>query len=266
MNRCAADPDYFIQNYVKIIHVDRGLIPFVMWPYQQKMVRYFRDERFVICKMPRQSGKSTTVVSFMLWKILFLDRQSIAILANKGQLARDMLEKIKLAYEHLPLWMQQGVKEWNKGSITLENDSRIIASATSSSAVRGGTYNLIFLDEFAFVQRNIADYFFTSVYPTISSGESTQMIIVSTPFGMNHFYKMWMDSIEGRSLYMHIDVHWSETPGRDAAWREQVIRNTSETQFRQEFECVFGDTMIEIYDPKTKQTMRVPIQDLYEFM
>lgn len=237
--KCSLDVEYFITTYMRIVNVDQGLIPFAMYDYQKKMVNTFADNRFVITKMPRQTGKSTTVTGYMLWKILFQDNQSCVILANKGRLANELLEKIKLAYEYLPMWMQQGVVTWNKGNIALENGSKVLASATSSSAVRGGSYNFILLDEFAHVQRNLAEAFFASTYPTISSGKKTQVIIVSTPLGMNHYYKMWTDAIEGRSEYVPIDVHWRECPVYDDAWKEQTIANTSEEQFRQEFECEF---------------------------
>ena len=238
-SKCAADPVYFIENYVKIVNVDQGLIPFKLYSYQKTMVETFNDNRFSICKLPRQAGKSTTVTAYMLWLILFTDQQSIAILANKGRLANDMLGKIQLAYEYLPFWLQQGVTVWNKGNIELENGSKILAAATSSSAVRGGSYNLVFLDEFAFIQRNIAEQFFSSVYPTISSGQTSKIIIVSTPNGLNHYYKMWMDAVEKRSLYVPLDVHWSDVPGRDEQWKLDTIKNTSEEQFRAEFETEF---------------------------
>lgn len=238
-SKCAADPAYFIENYVKIVNVDQGLIPFKLYSYQKTMVETFNDNRFSICKLPRQAGKSTTVTAYMLWLILFADQQSIAILANKGRLANDMLGKIQLAYEYLPFWLQQGVTVWNKGNIELENGSKILAAATSSSAVRGGSYNLVFLDEFAFIQRNIAEQFFSSVYPTISSGQTSKIIIVSTPNGLNHYYKMWMDAVEKRSLYVPLDVHWSDVPGRDEQWKLDTIKNTSEEQFRAEFETEF---------------------------
>jgi hypothetical protein len=189
--------------------------------------------------MPRQVGKTTTTAGYMLWAVLFTDDYKIAILANKGDLARDILGRIKYSYEYLPLWMQQGIMEWNKGNIVLENGSEISAYATNASGVRGGTYNLVFLDEFAFVPQNIAAEFFTSTYPVISSGKTTKVIIVSTPHGLNQFYKMWTDAVEQRSLYVPFEVHWSMVPGRDAAWREETIRNTSEEQFRQEFETEF---------------------------
>lgn len=253
--KCARDPVYFIENYIRIVNVDRGLVPFRMYPYQANMVQTFRDNRFVVSKLPRQTGKSTTVVSFMLWKILFHDQQSVAILANKGALARDMLAKLQLAYEHLPAWLQQGVVTWNKGNIILENGSKVIAASTSSSAVRGGTYNLIFLDEYAFVPRNIAEHFFSSVYPTISSGETTQIIVVSTPFGLNHFYKMWTDAVEKRSLYTPIEVHWRDTPGRDDKFRDQTIKNTSLEQWRQEFECEFIGSTNTLINPTVLRSL-----------
>lgn len=237
--KCTEDPVYFIKNYVKIVNVDRGLVPFDMWPFQEDMVRTFKDNRFCIAKMPRQVGKTTTTVGFMLWSVLFQDDYSIAILANKGSLAREILGRIQYAYEYLPLWLQQGIITWNKGNIELENKSKIAAYATSASGVRGGTYNLIFLDEFAFVPKNMADEFFTSTYPVISSGKTSKVIIVSTPCGLNHFYKMWTDAIEGRSTYKPLEVHWSMVPGRDQAWKDETIRNTSEEQFRQEFETEF---------------------------
>jgi len=237
--RCSEDPVYFIKTYVKIVNVDHGLVPFNMWSFQEDMVRDFHANRFSICKMPRQVGKTTTTVGYMLWCVLFHEEFNVAILANKGQLAQEILSRIQKAYEYLPIWLQQGIITWNKRNIELENGSKIYAYATSAAGVRGGTYNLIFLDEFAFVPKNMADEFFTSTYPVISSGKTSKVIIVSTPCGLNHFYKMWVDATEKRSLYKPIEVHWSMVPGRDAKWKEETIRNTSEEQFRQEFETEF---------------------------
>ena len=207
---------------------------------------------------------TTTAVAYLLWTVLFQDAQNIAILANRGETARGILGKLQLAYENLPLWLQQGVLEWNKGRIELENGSVIIASSTSSSAARSGSFNIVFLDEFAFVPTNIAYDFFTSVYPVITAGTKTKILIVSTPNGMNLFYKIWMDAKSKKNNYVPFEIHWSQVPGRDQAWREETIRNTSERQFQQEFECVDGDTLIEVYDKKTKQYHEVKIVDLYE--
>jgi len=236
---CMKDPLYFISNYIRIVSLDEGLVPFKMFPFQKEMVGTVHNNRFTICKMPRQSGKSTTLVSYILYYVLFNSNMNVAILANKASTARDILGRLQLAYENLPKWLQQGVMSWNKGSLDLENGSRVVASSTSSSAVRGGSYNMIFLDEFAFVPNTVAEDFFSSVYPTISSGKSTKVIIVSTPNGMNLFYKLWVDAENKRNSYNIIDVHWSEVPGRDAKWREETIANTSEEQFRREFECEF---------------------------
>ena len=237
--KCTEDPVYFIRTYVQIIHVDKGLVPFDMWPFQENMVSEFHKNRFSICKMPRQVGKTTTTVGYMLWAVLFQPDYTVGVLANKGALAREILGRLQKAYEYLPLWLQQGIVVWNKGNIELENGSKIYAYATSNSGVRGGTYNLIFLDEFAFVPHNIAQEFFTATYPVISSGKTTKVIIVSTPNGLNMFYKMWTDAIEKRSTYNPIEVHWSSVPGRDEDWKKETIRNTSEEQFRQEFETEF---------------------------
>jgi len=199
--------------------------------------------------MPRQTGKSTTCVSYLLHYAVFNDNVNIAILANKASTARDLLGRLQLAYENLPKWMQQGIISWNKGSLELENGSKISSNSTSSSAVRGGSYNVIFLDEFAFIPNHIADDFFASVYPTISSGQSTKVIIVSTPRGMNHFYRMWHDAERNKNEYVPTDVHWSEVPGRDSAWKEQTIANTSEAQFKVEFECEFLGSVNTLISP-----------------
>jgi hypothetical protein len=237
--KCAKDPVYFIETYIKIVNVDKGLINFNLYDYQKDIVELSIEERFVICKMPRQCGKTTTLVGIMLWYVLFHDNYNVAILAHKMQQAREILSRIQLAYEHLPKWIQQGIIEWNKGNIELENGSKILASATSSSAIRGGSFNLVYLDEFAFVDNNMQEDFFASVYPTISSGKTSKVLITSTPNGLNMFYKIWTDSEEGKNDYKRIDVHWSQVPGRDQKWREETIRNTSEEQFRVEFECEF---------------------------
>ncbi len=269
--KCAEDPIYFMEKYIRIVSLDEGLVPFNMYGFQKDIVQKIHENRFTICKLPRQSGKSTTTISYLLHYALFNPNSNIAILANKSSTARDILGRLQLAYENLPKWLQQGVINWNKGNIELENKSTIVAAATSSSAIRGGSYNIIFLDEFAFVPTNIAEMFFSSVYPTISAGTKTKMIIVSTPYGMNMYYKIWMDAINKKNDYIPIEVHWSEVPGRDDKWKEQTIRNTSEEQFQQEFECEFlGSVNTLISASKIKATPYVtPIKsaqgvDIYE--
>ena len=247
--KCAEDPIYFMKKYVRIVSLDEGLVPFNMYPFQEKIVKTIHENRFTICKLPRQSGKSTTTISYLMHYAMFNSNSNIAILANKSSTARDILGRLQLAYENLPKWMQQGVVNWNKGNIELENKSTIVAAATSSSAIRGGSYNIIFLDEFAFVPTNIAEMFFSSVYPTISSGQKTKMVIVSTPYGMNQFYKLWTDAEKKKNDYIPIEVHWSEVPGRDEAWKEMTIRNTSPEQFQQEFECEFLGSVNTLISP-----------------
>ena len=256
--KCMDEPQYFIENYLKIVTIDKGLVPFEMYDFQREMVDKFHNNRFTICKLPRQSGKSTIIVSYLLHYVLFNDNVNVAILANKSSTARDLLGRLQLAYEHLPKWMQQGVLNWNKGSIELENGSKIVAASTSSSAVRGSTFNIIFLDEFAYVPNNIAEEFFSSVYPTISSGKKSKVMIVSTPHGMNMFYKLWMDAVNKKNDYVPTEVHWSAVPGRDEKWKEQTIRNTSEAQFQTEFECEFLGSVDTLINASKIKTM-VPI-------
>ena len=237
--KCSEDQIYFIKKYCKIVNVDKGLVNFELWKFQEEMIRTFEDNRFSIAKMPRQVGKTTTVAAYLLHKILFNENYRIAILANKDRGAREILSRIQLMFEHLPKWLQQGVLEWNKGNIELENGSKILSSATSSSATRGGSFNLLYLDEFAFVPNNIQDEFFASVYPTITSGQNTKVIITSTPNGMNMFYKIWTDSVNNKNTYSRVSVHWSMIPGRDEKWQKQTIENTSQRQFNQEYNCEF---------------------------
>ena len=253
--KCKDDPVYFARQYIKIVNVDEGLVPFDMWPFQEKLIKNFHKNRFNICMMPRQTGKSTTSVSYLLHYAIFNDNINIGILANKAATARDLLGRLQTAYENLPKWMQQGIVAWNKGSMDLDNGSKIMAASTSAAAVRGMTFNIIFLDEFAFVPNHIADDFFSSVYPTISSGKSTKIIIVSTPKGMNHFYRMWHDAERGKNEYVPTEVHWSEVPGRDAKWKAQTIANTSEQQFKVEFECEFLGSVDTLIAPSKLKAM-----------
>ena len=253
--KCKEDPVYFAMNYVKIVTLDEGLKSFQPYDFQEKLINNFHDNRFNICKMPRQTGKSTTVISYLLHYVVFNDSVNVGILANKAATARELLGTLQTAYENLPKWMQQGILSWNRGSLELENGSKILAASTSASAVRGMSFNILFLDEFAFVPNHIADSFFASVYPTITSGQNTKVIIVSTPHGMNHFYRMWHDSEKGKNEYVPTDVHWSQVPGRDEVWKEQTIANTSEQQFKIEFECEFLGSVDTLIAPSKLKTL-----------
>ena len=253
--KCKEDPVYFANNYVKIISLDEGLTQFHPYHFQEKLINNFHNNRFNICKMPRQTGKSTTVVSYLLHYAVFNDSVNIGILANKAATARELLGRLQTAYENLPKWMQQGIIAWNKGSLELENGSKILAASTSASAVRGMSFNILFLDEFAFVPNHVADSFFASVYPTITSGKNTKVIIVSTPHGMNHFYRLWHDAEKEKNDYVPTDVHWSEVPGRDEKWKKTTIKNTSEAQFKVEFECEFLGSVDTLIAPSKLRTL-----------
>ena len=247
--KCKNDPVYFAKKYIKIVSLDEGLVNFNLYPFQEKLVNNFHNNRFNICKMPRQTGKSTTVVSYLLHYAVFNDNVNIGILANKAKIAIDLLGRLQTAYENLPRWMQQGIIAWNKGSLELENGSKILAASTSASAVRGMSFNILFLDEFSFVPNHVEEAFFAYVYRSISSGTNTKVIIVSTPRGMNHFYRMWHDAERGKNEYIPTDVHWSEVPGRDEYWKQQTIANTSEQQFKVEFECEFLGSVNTLINP-----------------
>jgi hypothetical protein len=249
--KCSKDPVYFCSKYVKVKTLDKGVMPFELYDYQQRFVKTIHENRFTISKWPRQSGKSTSVIGYITHYVTFNQSVSCAILANKLKTAKDELfAKLQLAYENLPHFLQQGVVEWNKTSFKLENGSRVVCDATSSSAIRGGSYNLLLLDEYAFLPSHIAEEFYSSTYPTISAGLTTKLIIVSTPNGMNHFHKLWIDAnrAEGHKLknkFVPIEVSWRDvpiTPGgprRDDVWAAEQIANTSEEQFQQEYGCSF---------------------------
>ena len=257
--KCKEDPLYFACNYMQIINLDEGLVPFSMYDFQKEILMDFHNNRFNIAKLPRQTGKSTTVVAYLLHYAIFNDSVNIGILANKASTARELLGRLQLAYENLPKWMQHGILVWNKGNVELENGSKILAASTSASAVRGMSFNILFLDEFAFVPNHVAEQFFASVYPTITSGKSTKVIIISTPNGMNHFYKMWEDARNGKNDYITNEVHWSQVPGRDAKWKAETLKNTSKRQFAQEFECDFLGSADTLISPSKLQT--IPFED-----
>ncbi len=256
--KCSKDPIYFIENYMTVVHVDKGVVPFKLYDFQKEMIHAMHENRHTIMLAPRQCGKSATTVGYILWLSLFNTDQVIAILANKGQLARDLLDRYQLAYESIPHFLQQGIATWQKGKVELENGSKIFASSTSANALRGNAVNFLYLDEFAFVHNNMAESFFTSVYPVISSGETTKMVISSTPSGMNLFYKLWTDSISGRNSYKPIRVYWDSVPGRDNSFREEYIKNTNDRQWLQEMESIGFESTLYI-DGKVKK-----IGDVYE--
>jgi len=257
--KCSQDPIYFIENYMKIISINEGLVNFNLYPYQKDMINAFNNYRFNIITTARQAGKSTTTCGFILWYIIFHPEKTVALLANKGDTAREILNRIQLAYQHLPKWLQQGVVEWNKGSFVLENNSRVIASSTSTDSIRGYSINLLFIDEAAFIDN--WDEFFTSVYPTISSGSETKIILVSTPNGLNHFYAIWVNAEQKRNQYNFIKVNWESVPNRDEKWKQDTLAamNFDIEKFEQEYNCQFlGSSGTLIAGWKLKELVHKP--------
>ena len=270
--KCMGDPAYFCKKYVKVVHLDRGLVNFDLYPYQERMFDHFQENRFSIILACRQSGKSISSVGYLLWYALFHPEKTIAVLANKGATAREMLARITLMLENLPFFLQPGCKALNKGSVEFSNNSRIIAAATSGSSIRGMSVNLLFLDEFAFVE-NAAE-FYTSTYPVVSSGKDTKVIITSTANGIGNTYqKIWEGAVQGVNEYKPFRVDWWDVPGRDEEWKNQTIANTSQIQFDQEFGNTFygtGNTLIEgqvLLDLRAKppiQMMEGGLMKIYE--
>lgn len=260
--RCAEDPVYFIKNYVYIINVDHGKMKFDLWPFQERMVKHFIENRFPIFKLPRQVGKTTTVAALICWLVLFHMDYKVIILANKGTQSREIMSRVQMAYENVPVWMQQGVKEWNKKSFVLENGSKVKAEATSGSGVRGDSFNFIYMDELAHVDNFIQEEFFASVYPTISSGKTTKLCVTSTPLGLNMFYKLWTEAEKGKNKFKPFSIHWSDVPGRDAEWEATERANMTEEKFRQEYECEFIGSSRTLINSKTLQrlVMHNPIE------
>lgn len=397
--KCSEDPVYFCETYMKIIHVDRGLIAFSLYDYQKEMLESMHHNRNTIITTSRQSGKSTTSAAFILWYIIFHSEKTVALLANKGDISQEILGRIQLAYQHLPKWLQQGVVEWNKKSFVLENQSRVIASATSADSIRGYSVSLLFIDEcvlgstqitvrskktgnislvqikslmniidlddlevltengfksfsgikrsikdcyflihfndgsilecsyehrvkmktenfsrafelvvgdemfgelqvtaiqliekevevydllnvegtYAYITNNVVSHncafvenwtdFFTSTVPTITSGTTTKIILVSTPNGLNHFHKMWSFALQGKNEYNPIEVKWNRVPGRDEAWKKRTIEtdlNYDYEKFEQEHNCVGGNTTITVKNIQTGVIQEIAIEDLYK--
>lgn len=261
IERCTKDPIYFIRHYVYINTKDEGTQLMKTYPFQDEAIRRFLKYRFNINRWSRQVGKSTIVRAFILWYAMFHEDQLIAMLANKLMLAKEQLQLLRESYLNLPFWLQPGVKLWNKMSIQFANGCRIIIAASSSDGIRGFSPNLLYLDEFAFLRPGMADEFMASVFPTISSGKKTRVIITSTPAGMNHFYRMWEDAVDEatatahdlQAKYVRSTVLWNEVPGRDEQWGLDEKLRCGEERFRQEYECEFIGSAVTLIDYRTLQ-------------
>lgn len=237
--KCAEDPVYFIESYCKIVTLDHGLQPFKLYDCQKNKVKIIHENRKVILMEGRQQGKTTTSAAYILWYTLFQESKTVAILANKAPAAREVLYRYQVMFENLPSWLQQGVTTWNKGDIALENGSIVFTAATSASGIRGKSVNLLYVDETAIIPNNIADQFFASVYPTISAGETTKILLSSTPLGYNHFWKFWNDAENGRNGFVPLFIPYWEIPGRDEAWAETQRKLLGELKYNQEILCNF---------------------------
>jgi Terminase large subunit, T4likevirus-type, N-terminal/Terminase RNaseH-like domain len=249
--KCKDDPIYFIKNYCKIVSLDHGLVKFSLYGYQEKFIQSMQDERRVIAKMPRQMGKTQTVAAYVLWYCLFNSSKTVAILANKGAAAREIMARFQLMYEYVPFFLQRGVKTWNKGDIELENGSKVFTGATSSSGIRGKSVNFLYVDEAAIIPNNVAEDFFTSTYPTISAGQTTKIVLTSTPLGYNHFWKFWNEALTGVNEFKAVDVHYSEHPDRNQEWADKQKSLLGELKFNQEVLCSFLGSSATLIDADT---------------
>lgn len=262
-SRCAEDPEYFIRKYVKIVHIDKGVVPFDLYDYQAKFLKLVHENRFVTARMARQMGKSTVVAAYICWYLIFNKNKQVMILANKSSTAKEILSRVMLAYENVPVWLQKGVVAWNKGSFELENGSKCGHGSTSSSAIRGMSISLLFIDEVAHIPKKLWEAFYDSVYPTVTSGEESRIILVSTPLGLNHFYDIHTKAMNGESNFKYIDVTWEQHPNRDEKWKQETIANTSVQRFAQEFECDFVGSSRTLINPGTLFDI-TPAQAIYE--
>ena len=249
--KCSKDPIYFIETYCKIVSLDHGLIDFKLYECQKEKVKIIHENRKVILMEGRQQGKTTTSAAYILWYTLFQNNKTVAILANKATAAREVLSRYQLMYESLPQWLQQGVTTWNKGDIELENGSKVFTAATSASGIRGKSVNMLYVDEAAIIPNNVAEDFFTSVYPTISAGETTKILLSSTPLGYNHFWKFWNDAETKANDFVPLFIPYNRIPGRDEKWAEEQKRQLGELKFNQEVLCKFLGSALTLINPDT---------------
>lgn len=262
--KCKKDPIYFVENYCKIVSLDKGLTSFDLYNCQKTAIKHMTKNRMSILMFPRQTGKTTTTAAVILYYILFNPNYQVAIVAHKASGAREVLTRIKLMYENLPLWLQHGVKTWNKGDIELENGSVVFTGATTISGLRGKSCNLLFCDEAAIIQNSVAEQFFTSTYPVISAGSDTKIILASTPLGYNHFWKFWNDALHGVNGFAPYRINYWDIPGRDEKWAEGQKKILGELKFNQEILCVAGPTTVTVRDKLTGKVMEISMEQLYE--
>jgi hypothetical protein len=270
--KCQEDPIYFIETYCKIISLDHGLIPFKLYDCQKKKVKIIHENRKVILMEGRQQGKTTTSAAYILWYTLFQEDKTVAILANKATSAREVLSRYQLMYEELPSWMQQGITGWNKGDIILENNSKVFTSPTTASGIRGKSVNMLYVDETAIIPNTLADQFFASITPTISAGNTTKILLSSTPMGYNHFWKLWTDAENKRNGFVNLFIPYWEIPGRTKEWADEQKSTLGEVKFNQEILCNFLGSSLTLIGADTiaRMSLATPVYtnaegiDLYE--
>lgn len=270
--KCASDPVHFMNTYCKIITLDDGLQDFKTFDYQNRSIKSMYENRFTIHMFPRQAGKTTTVAGFILHHILFADNvPNVAIVGHKAAGAREVMQRIQLMYEYLPKWMQKGVKTWNKGNIVLEGElgadgAQVFTGATTSSGLRSKSVSLLYIDECAIIPNTVADDFFASTYPTISSGKNTKIIITSTPMGYNHFWRFWSEAEAGTNGFVAVRAHWYEHPKRDQTWADDQLRLLKKLKYTQEVECCGPNTEITLRDKNTRKILNLTIKEAFELM
>ena len=278
--RCSSDIAYFAETYCYIITLDEGKKLIELYDFQIELLKVLSGERRVsnksrnaIIKSARQTGKSTIMTIYVIWYILFNKNKKAVLMANKAKIATEQMDRVKLIYEELPYWMQIGIVDggWNRTSIRLSNGSEVTASGTSPSAIRGMACSLLILDEFAFIKPSMATQFIKSVFPVISSAkniDSAQIIIVSTPNGLNHYYKLYSDAKKeagalGSNDFIPFDVSWDDVPGRDEAFKNKMIGQIGLIGWQQEYACVGAKTLVTVKDDKNN-VYELPIGELYE--
>jgi hypothetical protein len=253
--KCVENPTYFIDNYCYIVTLDHGIQPFKLYDCQKEKVETIHNNRKVIIMEGRQQGKTTVAAAYILWYTLFQESKTVAILANKASTAREIMSRYQLMFEHLPPWMQQGVKTWNKGDVELENGSVVFTAATTAAGIRGKSVNLLYIDEAAIIPNTIADQFFTAVYPVISAGQTTKILITSTPLGYNHFWKFWNDAVNKVNDFVPMFIPYSRIPGRNESWALEQRRQLGELKYNQEVLCKFLGSSLTLIDSSTIEYM-----------
>jgi hypothetical protein len=234
MKKCAEDVTYF-SKYCKVM-TDTGLDYIRLRDYQESVLREYQGSRFNIFLAPRQVGKSITSSIILVWYLLFNHDKNAMILANVGDTAEELMDKIKAIIKGLPFFLKPGIMVNNVMSMRFDNGCRVLAKTTTKTSGIGFTIHFLYMDEFAHINANFIEAFFRSTYPTVSSSKVSRIIVTSTPNGMNKFYELYQGALNGENSFNPIRVDWWQVPGRDEAWKQREIGNLgSEELFNQEY-------------------------------